>query len=220
MPSTPISLETRDRLKSYLADKARTRRPSIVEDALKAIRPSVKKILKRGYIYSDVVAELEKLDIAVTEAVVEAFYAPKPKGRNKKKTPERFPELTQLVTQQQRDRAIVRFEELATTRKGLTLRELVVELAAAIDDDLQAGWQYEDIARWIRDDFSVQISSGTLKRYHGELKRQRPIATESAAKNSPKPQNSERTPTFAPTPKPLPEPTAAERSTFAGEFNL
>lgn len=170
-----VSLETRDQIQCFLRKKAQTPRPLTVEDVLKSIRRSVSRMFKRGFGYEDVVAALSEQNIDVSTEIIEAFYAPskaeKGKGRARKKQPKKIPELKQPVAQEQLEAIAARFCQLAKGRKGLNLQELVAALEEAIDEDLAAGWRYEDIADWIREDFSIAIASGTLKRYHLNLKR-------------------------------------------------
>lgn len=170
-----VSLDTRNKIKEFLREKARTQRPLTVEDVLKSIRSSVNRMLKRGYDYRDVVIAFSEYNVSVSVAVIETFYAPtkeeKGKGRPKKKLREKVPELEQPVSKEQLETIVARFQEMAKSRKGLNLQELVAELEEAIDEDVASGWRYEDIAHWIWEDFGIAIAPGTLKRYHTALKR-------------------------------------------------
>lgn len=205
-----VSLDTRNKIKAFLREKAKTQRPLTVEDVLKSIRSSVGRMLKRGYSYDDVAAALSEQNASVSAECIETFYAPtkaeKGKGKSKKKPREKLPELEQPVSKEQLETIVARFKELAKSRKGLNLQELVAELEEAIAEDLAAGWRYEDIADWIRDDFGIAIAPGTLKRYHTALKR--PKSGEGEPKGQVAQESSESSP--------VPEPESLQEEVPVG----
>ena len=148
MPQTYVSHETRDKIKQFLREKSKTSRPLTVEDVLKSIRSNVNKMLKRGFGYEDIAEALLEHDISVSVEIIESFYAPTEKGKRKsrKKPREQVPELELSVSKEQLEKVEARFQELAKSRKGLNLQELISELKEEIDSDLKAGWSYEYIA--------------------------------------------------------------------------
>ncbi len=226
MAQVLVSSETQAKIKQLLQQKARTPRPLTVEDALKKIRPSVRKMLRKGHSLEDVNLALSEYNLNLPLAVIEAFYSPQKaaeKGNRKsqKRLSREIPALANSISRQQLDEIVTRFQQLAQTRKGKTLQELVASLVAEIDEDLQAGWNYEDIAQWLADDFNVKIAVSSLKRYHTDSKRKaKPVAQPSSKPaDEPKPAVSDQ-PAATKHPKRLQEPSAALKTTFAGEFNL
>lgn len=164
-----VSLDTCEKLQRFLKDRAKHKRPPSVEDILMGIRPSVNRMLKRGFDYQDIVSALSEHNVSVDVAIIETFYAPT-KRKSKSKPRRKILELQQPVSRDQLETVVARFAELAKGRKGLTLQELVAALSDAIAEDLEAGWRYEDIADWIQADFGIEIAPGTLKRYHSAVK--------------------------------------------------
>ncbi|NEP56916.1 MAG: hypothetical protein F6K31_07800 [Symploca sp. SIO2G7] len=225
-----VSHETRDKIKQFLREKSKTNRPLTVEDVLKSIRSSVGKMLKRGFGYEDIAEALLEHEIRVSVEIIEAFYAPTEKGKKKsrKKPREQVPELELSVSKEQLEKIEARFQELAKSRKGLNLQELISELKEEIDSDLEAGWSYEYIARWLKDDFGIDIAPGTVKRYHQSKEKtvesdREPDNGETPAKGKAQGGSEESSKSSTPPPKQkrrLQEPSSKEQEKLAGEFNL
>ena len=226
MAQVLVSSETQAKIKQLLQQKAKTPCPLTVEDVLKKIRPSVRKMLRKGHSLEDVNSALTECNLNLPLAVIKTVYAPQKgaeKGNRKsqKRLSQELPALADPISQKQLDEIVTCFQQLAQTRKGKTLQELVASLVAEIDEDLQAGWDYEDIAQWLADDFNVKIAVSSLKRYHTDSKRKaKPVAQPSSKPaGEPKPAVSDQRPA-AKHPRRLQEPSAALKTTFAGEFNL
>ncbi|NEQ31056.1 MAG: hypothetical protein F6K04_08635 [Leptolyngbya sp. SIO4C5] len=204
-----VSRETSERIKQLLKQRARTPRPLTVADVLKSLRPSVSRMLKQGHGYRDVIEALAAQNIVVSLEVIEAFYQSQVSGKGKGKRPAKsHPELEQVVTQVQLDAIAAALKELAKTRRGQNLRELVAELEEAIDEDLAAGWSYDHIADWLDKDFSLKIAPGSLRSYHQALKREKKEKKGDRLQKSAAAMPSKIQPQ-TPSPKRLPEPATA-----------
>ena len=75
MAQVLVSSETQAKIKQMLQQKAKTPRPLTVEDALQKIRPSVRKMLRKGHSFEDVNIALSEQTINLLLVAIEAFYA-------------------------------------------------------------------------------------------------------------------------------------------------
>ena len=219
MTQVLISQETQEKIKQLLQQKAKTPRPLAAADALKKIRSFVSRMLKKGHSFEDVRTALAEQNLNLSFEVIKAFYTlpkggEKSKRKSRKHSNEKIPALAQPISQEQLEAIVAAFQQLAQTRKGRTLQELVSTLEQEIDEDLNAGWDYDDIVQWLEDDFNVKIAASTLKRYHKDTKRKKEQTLQKQTEQE------DKEATTATPPKRLQEPSSALKTTLAGEFNL
>ena len=148
-----------------------------IAELLNQVKPSIKKMLRNGHTYGDVVELLGQYDVVTTVAVVEAYHTGVNKVKRGKKSKSRDRDKDQdlnslidsaaeiEITAEKVEIIRQAFVEQAEVRKGLTKEELVAQLSEPIEKMLAAHYTYEDISAVIAE-AGVKIAPATIKSYY------------------------------------------------------